>query len=536
MPTMGAARSASGGRLRAGRAQAIARALPFGPDYGLPLMGQANEFVVTRSVRDAAALLDAWRAASRRDVQHQAPARPTPCRSAGRGTVSSIAVTDRLPGSDRSRSGLPGGAATNHPDPDRPGPLGRDRCAVTRRPEQFHSANVMIWSSFHWPRQPSAPPRRWAEITTRTGGGLHPRLHRLGGASADHCSWSRPLAAMNSVSRQVATFYGKYDRSPPCARRPRPSATSTRAIHVWTPVAGTTASSTSVPSTALFNFTGLPAISLPLGMAGELPSAYISRRRWAGRGTCCSAGCRTGERHALASAHLRRSCVQAGRRLTCTSKTGISSATPVSTRAWPRRSPTGSTPALIEELPGTSGRPQRYPGAGPQLRFRRGPVPQIGIATAGPFDLPHRAPDRAARPARRAGRRHPLRQHGRGVPRGPSQASVADFRPQRGNHGKRPHLWLLRSPRCVPANGSTSWSAPRARPEWRPSLSPDPHGDEHPDGQAIWTPPVASPLDGALAVGHQVAQVEQLRPGCRPDRAAGPGGLQRLPSSGRPPR
>ena len=75
---------------------------PLGPAFGMPLMGMAAEFVVTRSVRDAATLLQAvqgGRPRARSCASHRRPA-PYPEAMEAPTRPLRIALADRLPGTE----------------------------------------------------------------------------------------------------------------------------------------------------------------------------------------------------------------------------------------------------------------------------------------------------------------------------------------------------------------------------------------------------------------------------------------------------
>lgn len=260
--------------------------LPFGPDYGLPLMGQANEFVVTRSVRDAAALLDALEGPHPGEMFNiERPAEAYALQIRRPGHRLSIAVADRLPGSDKAD---PACQAVLQQTIRTLTDLGHsvEIDSPSYDAEQFHSANVMIWSSFLASAAlgtAAALGRDYdeneVEACTRACIDYGRRLSGL--------QLEQALAAMNSVSRQVAAFYGKYDLLlTPTMRTPPPPIGYLNQNDPRLDARGWYDRIFDIcPYTALFNFTGLPAISLPLGMAGELPVGMHFAAPMGGEGT-----------------------------------------------------------------------------------------------------------------------------------------------------------------------------------------------------------------------------------------------------------
>jgi amidase len=243
--------------------------LPYGPYFGSPLAGMVVESVITRTVRDCAAILDATEGPGVGDPYEIArPERPY---------LAEIAAKPReLRIGFHSNGGLHGkidpecvsavekiaalcSALGHHVEP-----------AVPQYDENmFHAANMRHWMTFS------------ASGITALGAftGRTPSPEYL-----EHCNWKTyergsQFSAMemgeaddwmNTVCRQVAPFFQKYDLllTPVLAAPPLPLGlinSDNRQLDAEGFYAQLFAHA---PFTAIFNMTGQPAISLPLATSG----------------------------------------------------------------------------------------------------------------------------------------------------------------------------------------------------------------------------------------------------------------------------
>ncbi|RIX76413.1 amidase [Acidovorax cavernicola] len=245
-----------------------------GPDYGQPLMGLGIEGVVCRTVRDAAAALDA--------IHGNEPGDPflmqAPAQSYARAIQSlprklRIAVSTQFPGTQpsaqpcveaveataRTLAGL--GHAVEWATP-----------AYTH--EAFLSATRTFWSSFlaagvagmaqalQIPLDKALDQvQACTRVTAEYGLGLRALDLELA------------LMQMNAVSREVAPFFARYDillsptmRTPPVPLGYLDQDDASRDARGFFDHLFDYAT-----CTPLANLTGQPAISLPLAMAGDLP-------------------------------------------------------------------------------------------------------------------------------------------------------------------------------------------------------------------------------------------------------------------------
>ncbi|TAM09230.1 MAG: amidase [Nevskiaceae bacterium] len=244
--------------------------VPQGPDYGEALEGLAAEFVVTRTVRDAAAMLDAVQGA---DVGAWFAIAPPPqpysevIRRPGRrlriafmdtsfsGTAVDAEVQDGVRATARTCADL-----GHHVEQ---APLKIDW-------ESFYGATVVVWSVF------AAAVVAWMEsVTGRTAS---PEL--LETATWATYQAGRRISAvelvaakgvLNAASRQVGRFFENYDvlLTPTVARLPVALGALDQNAAGITADAWARETFEWANFTPLFNATGQPAISLPLCRTSE---------------------------------------------------------------------------------------------------------------------------------------------------------------------------------------------------------------------------------------------------------------------------
>jgi amidase len=260
---------------------------PMGPDTGDALNGLGVEFAVTRTVRDAAALLDRVQGGRPGDPYFiTPPVRPY------------RAELDQSPG--RLRIAWTAGPWSGVPvDAEVQAALAEtvDRCAglghvmVEARPEidheRYFGATVTLWT---------ANLANWVgELAHATGRKPGPdALEATTLACYEHgrrltaVDLHQAIGVMNEVSRKVAPFFVGHDLllTPTNALIPQPLGTYNAndpkldatgwARHIFS----------FAPFTALFNMTGQPAISLPLARTPRgLPIGMQFVGRWGDEGT-----------------------------------------------------------------------------------------------------------------------------------------------------------------------------------------------------------------------------------------------------------
>ncbi len=247
---------------------------PTGPDYSDPLHGLGIEHIVSRSVRDTAAMLDAVEGPGVGDrYEIPRPAQPylqaiaTPpgrlriAYSAGVDSHSAPAepeVVRALEVVARACAGLGHGVEEGRPAYDA---------------DTFHRANMIYWASFC-----ASGVAAIAQALGRT-----PSLENLETSLMGNYEHGLALKAldlewadaiMNQVCRSVAPFFQRHD----ILLTPITGVTPYKLGFLDANAPGLTAQGwydhlfRHLPYTALFNMTGQPAISLPLGQsAGGLP-------------------------------------------------------------------------------------------------------------------------------------------------------------------------------------------------------------------------------------------------------------------------
>jgi len=245
-----------------------------GPGYGQPLMGLGMEGVVCRTVRDAAAALDLMHGPELGDpFLMAAPAQPyaQAIRSAPRRLR--IAVSTQFPGTQpaaqpcvdaveataRTLAGL--GHAVEWATP-------------SYAHEAFFSATRTFWSSLLAAGVAGVAQALQMPLEKALG-----QVQACTRATAEHglrlsaLDLELALAQMNAVSREVAPFFAQHDilltptmRTPPVALGYLDQDDPARDAQGFFDHLFDYAT-----FTPLANLTGQPAISLPLGMAGDLP-------------------------------------------------------------------------------------------------------------------------------------------------------------------------------------------------------------------------------------------------------------------------
>ncbi|AOY90823.1 amidase [Cupriavidus sp. USMAA2-4] len=245
---------------------------PAGPDYGLPLLGLGIEFVLTRTVRDCAAVLDAVSGPdSGAPFRIEAPALPYADAIAAPLRRLRVAVSTRFPGSAETHPDCI--AATlqaartlesmgHHVEFASP-----EYCA-----ESLASANRTAWTSF---LAAAALGTGQAIGRPYDGSGVEActRACIEHGLALKALDLELALAGMNAVSRALGGFFERYDLLvTPVTRVPTvplgylDQDDATLDARGWCDKVFDYC-----PFTPLFNVTGTPALSLPLGMSGGLP-------------------------------------------------------------------------------------------------------------------------------------------------------------------------------------------------------------------------------------------------------------------------
>ncbi|GII56289.1 amidase [Planotetraspora thailandica] len=242
--------------------------VPCGPDQGEPMLGMASEFALTRTVRDAAHLLDAVQGPGVGDKYTAPPPRGRYADDVGADPGSlRVAVTTQA----WSGAVVDGEAATaavqagrvleqmGHTIADASPIIDWDavmRCAVA---EAVALASPLLMA----PRQPD--PARLEAVSRQ--------LLRV---AADYSALDMMAAfgAQNRLTRSVGAFFTEYDLliTPTLGRLPAPHGT----LRYDDPSHTVTSWLQSIfdygPFTMVFNISGQPAISLPLGRSeGGLP-------------------------------------------------------------------------------------------------------------------------------------------------------------------------------------------------------------------------------------------------------------------------
>jgi len=245
-----------------------------GPGYGQPLMGLGMEGVVCRTVRDAAAALDLMHGPELGDpFLMAAPAQPyaQAIRSAPR--RQRIAVSTQFPGTQPAAQ--PCADAVEATARTLAG-LGHvvEWATPSYAHEAFFSATRTFWSSLLAAGVAGVAQALQMPLEKALG-----QVQACTRATAEHglrlsaLDLELALAQMNAVSREVAPFFAQHDilltptmRTPPVALGYLDQDDPARDAQGYFDHLFDYAT-----FTPLANLTGQPAVSLPLGMAGDLP-------------------------------------------------------------------------------------------------------------------------------------------------------------------------------------------------------------------------------------------------------------------------
>ena len=247
--------------------------VPTGPDYSDPLCGLAIEFAVTRSVRDAAALLDA---VAGPDVG--APSHPVPPPRPWREAIGAKVKPMRIAWTVTPASG-------ERVDPECEKAVHETVRALT---ELGHTL-IEDAPRYDWDIFLKNVHVIWTGFTVLSVEGVCAALGRKPGPDnleavtlacyEDGKRFStldllNSMAHGNTLSRQVGAFFEKVDAlvTPTLARPPAPLGELNQNRKGMTAMEWTRQVFGYVPFTPLFNSTGQPAVSLPLHWsAGGLP-------------------------------------------------------------------------------------------------------------------------------------------------------------------------------------------------------------------------------------------------------------------------
>lgn len=247
--------------------------IPTGPDYSDPLCGLACEFVLARSVRDVAAMLDAVSGA---DVG--APSHPVPPKRPYRDEVGAPAGRLRIAWTTTPASGQkidPECEKAVHETVKLLQDLGHT--LVEERPSYDWDAfleNVhVIWIAF----TASAVDALAAQMGRKPGPDNLEAVTLAcyeDGKRRTAVDLMKAMAYGNMLSRQVGAFFENVDAfvSPTIAQLPAPLGELDQDRKGMSAMEWTRQVFSYVPFTPLFNSTGQPAVSLPLHWsAGNLP-------------------------------------------------------------------------------------------------------------------------------------------------------------------------------------------------------------------------------------------------------------------------
>jgi amidase len=239
--------------------------VPTGPDYSDPLCGLAIEFAVTRSVRDAAALLDAVAGPDVGAPSHPVPP-PRPWREAIEAKVRPMRIAWTVTPASGERAD-PECEKAVHETVRALTDLGHTLIEDAPRYdwEAFLTNIHVIWTGFTvlsvegvcaaTGRKPGPDTLEAVTLACYEDGKRFSALDLL-----------NSLAHGNTLSRQVGAFFEKVDAlvTPTIARPPAPLGELNQNRKGMTAMDWTRQVFGYVPFTPLFNSTGQPAVSLPL--------------------------------------------------------------------------------------------------------------------------------------------------------------------------------------------------------------------------------------------------------------------------------
>jgi amidase len=243
---------------------------PTGPDYGDPLSGLGIEFALTRSVRDAAALLDA--------VAGPDPGAPHwPAPPAGSFAQAATQAPGRLKIAWMARplSGVavdPACDTALHDTVRLLESLGHElvEAAPQADAEALFAATNRVWAAnlTHWMQGLAAATGR--PVSEETVEATSLACYRFG-LTLTATELLQALDIMTAVSRSVGRFFTQYDvvLSPTLARQALPLGVLDANAPGVDAEAWTRRVFEFTPFTALYNTTGQPAISLPLATSRE---------------------------------------------------------------------------------------------------------------------------------------------------------------------------------------------------------------------------------------------------------------------------
>jgi amidase len=241
---------------------------PVGPDYDEPLSGLAIEFAVTRTVRDAAALLDAVNGPGTGDKYEIAtPARPYAQE------VSTPPGQLRIALTTQAWSGVP----VDKEHVQAVESVGRQLVSLGHKVEEaspqldwetFVASQLPIWTAFLADGA--------VGLATALGVELGPDV--LEAVTLSSVEYGRRLTALdlyaaqrlcNVISRSVAAFFHNYDVliTPTTAQPPPPLGYLNQNDPTLDPRGWFDKVFAVIPFTPLFNVTGQPAMSLPLAQS-----------------------------------------------------------------------------------------------------------------------------------------------------------------------------------------------------------------------------------------------------------------------------
>ncbi len=238
-----------------------------GPDHGTVLLGLVVEHVLTRSVRDSAAILDVTQGASPGDPYVIVPPAIPYAQEVG-ARVGRLKIAYTTTSWTGARVDSEVAAAV-----DRTAKLCADlghevvRAAPVIDAEAFGRATMDIWCGFL-----AMGIEALASVTGRTPGPDTVEASNLAcyeyGKSLSAVDLYKADDVMNRVSRSVAPFFGSHDLllTPTIAQRVAPIGARVLAANApgLTAEKWVTQLFGYAPFTALFNTTGQPAVSLPL--------------------------------------------------------------------------------------------------------------------------------------------------------------------------------------------------------------------------------------------------------------------------------